>query len=101
MLEESNSEQSNGSGNDPSFHALMYQWAAQGSAIALGMVIPAIIGVGIDRLFDTVALFAILGAILGMALGFWQLIKIAHSQIPVAGSNGVDKSPDTRDNGAV
>jgi len=41
------------------------------------MVIPAIIGVGLDRLFGTVVLFAILGVILGMALGFWQLIKFA------------------------
>jgi len=72
------SKESNSSGSDPSFQALIYQWAAQISTISLGMVIPAIIGVGLDRLFGTVALFVILGVILGMALGFWQLIKFAN-----------------------
>ena len=71
------SKESNASGGDPSFHVLLYQWASQISVISLGMVIPAIIGVGLDRLFGTVVLFAILGVILGMALGFWQLIKFA------------------------
>jgi len=66
--------------NEPSFHALLYQWAARSSVIALEMVIPAVIGVGLDRLFGTVVLFAILGVIFGMALGFWQLIRFAMSQ---------------------
>jgi F0F1-type ATP synthase assembly protein I len=97
-------EQSNDNG-DPSFYAFLYQWSARTSAIALGMVIPAVIGVGLDRLCGTVALFAILGMFLGMALGFWQLVKIAatHEQgayVPRSDS-GVDKSPDTRDNGTV
>jgi len=70
----------NGSEDNPSFHAHLYQWAARTSVIALEMVIPAIIGVGLDRLFGTVVLFAILGIVLGMALAFWQLIKIATSQ---------------------
>ena len=71
------SEQSNDSENDHSFQALLYQWSARVSGIALEMVIPAVIGVGLDRLFGTVVLFAILGVILGITLGFWQLIKLA------------------------
>ena len=67
-------------GDEPSFHALLYQWAARSSAIALEMVLPAVIGVGLDRLCGTVVLFAILGAVFGMTLGFWHLIKIAASQ---------------------
>jgi len=63
--------------NDHSFYALLFQWSARASVIAFEMVIPAALGVGLDRLCGTVVLFAILGAILGMALGFWQLIKIA------------------------
>ena len=66
--------------DEPSFHALLFQWSARASGIALEMVVPAVIGVGLDRLFGTVVLFAILGAISGMALGFWQLLKIARSQ---------------------
>ena len=96
-------ETSNGNGNDDrSFYALLYQQAAQVSVIALEMVIPVVIGVGLDRLFGTVVLFAILGAVFGMALGFWQLIRIAQSRIEIGGSSsGADKSPDTGDNGAV
>jgi len=66
--------------DEPSFYALLFQWSARTSVIALEMVIPAVIGVGLDRFFGTVVLFAILGAIFGMALGFWQLLKIARSQ---------------------
>ena len=88
------SEESNG-------NTLLYQWAAQASVIALEMVIPAAIGVGLDRLLGTVVLFAILGAVLGMTLGFWQLIKIALHQTENPQNNGVDKSPETRDNGTV
>jgi len=71
--------ESGDNGGDPSFYAHLYQWAARASAIALEMVVPAILGIGLDRLLGTVALFAILGVILGMALGFWQLIKIAKA----------------------
>ena len=66
--------------HDPSFHALLFQWSTRASMIAFEMVIPAVIGIGLDRLFGTGALFAILGVILGMALGFWQLLKFARSQ---------------------
>ena len=72
------SKESKNDGSDPSFQALVYQWGAQISTISLGMVLPALIGVWLDRLFGTVVLFVILGVILGMALGFWQLIKFAN-----------------------
>ena len=65
---------------DSSFHALLLQWSTRASVIAFEMVVPAVIGIGLDRLFGTVALYAILGVIFGMALGFWQLLKIAKSQ---------------------
>ena len=79
--------------NDSHFLVTMYQWSAMASGIAFGMVIPAVIGVGMDRLCGTVVLFAILGTILGLALAFWQLLKIAKS------GDGVDTSPNTGDNG--
>ena len=71
----------------------IHQWAAQSSVIALEMVVPAIIGVGIDYLCGTAPLFVILGVFLGVAFGFWQLIKIAQSQIHCASSN-VEKIED-------
>ena len=85
-------DESNNNGGD-TFHATLYQWAARASGVAFEMVIPAVIGIGLDQLCRTVVLFAILGTALGMALGFWQLLKLA--------SIGVDKSSDTRDNETV
>ena len=81
--------------DDPSFHALLFQWSARASAIAFEMVVPAIIGIGLDRLCGTVVLFAILGVILGMTLGFWQLLKFAQGEP----ASGVDKPSETKDNG--
>ena len=85
-------------GVDPSFHAHTYQWAARVSGIAFEMVIPAVIGFGFDTLLGTLPILAILGAICGMVLGFWQLIKLAKSEVS---DSGVDTSSDTRDNGPV
>ena len=81
--------------SDPSFYAHLYQWQARISMIALEMVIPALIGVWLDRLLGTVVLCVILGVFLGMALGFWQLLKIAYHDPNI----GVDNLPDTGDNG--
>ena len=73
--------------------------------IAFEMVIPAVIGVGLDFLCGTAPLLAILGAVFGAALGFWQLLKLAQSEsaieMPLPPPSGVDKSPDTKDNNAV
>ena len=74
-------------------HAVLYQWAAKVSGIAFEMVIPAVAGFGLDRLCGTLPILTILGAIFGMALGFWQLVKIAQI--------GLDKSSETKDNKAV
>ena len=87
MTDESNSN------DGDSFYATLYRWTTQVPVIALEMVIPAAIGVGLDRLCGTVVLFAILGTALGMVLVFWQLLKLA--------SIGVDKPSDTEDNGMV
>jgi F0F1-type ATP synthase assembly protein I len=83
---------------DPSFHALLFQWSARASAIAFEMVLLAVAGIGLDRLCGTVVLFAILGVVLGMALGFWQLLKFAQGETT---PSGVDKHPETRDNSNV
>ena len=71
------SEKPNGKNDDQAFYALLYLWAGRASTVAFGMVIPALIGVWLDRLLGTVFLFAILGVILGLVLAFWQLIKFA------------------------
>ncbi|MDR0328636.1 MAG: AtpZ/AtpI family protein [Planctomycetaceae bacterium] len=91
-------------GDDSSFYALLFQWSAWASAIAFEMVFLAVVGIGLDRLFGTVVLFAILGVILGMGLGFWQLLKFAREPATASPSvfpSGLDKPPHTRDNGDV
>lgn len=64
--------------DDPHFVAVLYRWSVRASAVAFEMVVPAVIGIGIDQLCGTVVLFAILGTFLGMILGFWHLLKIAY-----------------------
>jgi F0F1-type ATP synthase assembly protein I len=66
-------------GDEPALVAQLYQWYARASAVAFEMVIPPIIGIGLDRYLSTVALCTILGVLLGVALGFWQLLKIAKA----------------------
>jgi F0F1-type ATP synthase assembly protein I len=79
---------------DPSLYVHLYQWSARASTIAFEMVIPALIGIWLDRLLGTVVLLTILGVFFGMALGFWQLLKIAHD----AHNIEVDKSSDAGNN---
>ena len=81
--------------DDPSLYAHLYQWSARISTIAIEMVIPALIGIWLDQLMGTVVLLTIFGVFLGMALGFWQLLKIANAEHNI----GVDKSSYTEDNG--
>ena len=80
---------------DSHFYTVLYQWSARMSGIAIELVIPAAIGVGLDRLCGTVVLFAILGTILGMVLVFWQLVKMANFH------DGVDTPPHKEDNDPV
>ena len=86
---------SNNNDSDSHFLTVLYQWSARMSGIALELVIPAAIGVWLDRLCGTVVLFAILGTFLGMALVFWHLVKLANF------SEGVDTGSDKGDNDAV
>jgi F0F1-type ATP synthase assembly protein I len=55
-----------------------YVIAAHISSIVFEMVIPVLLGIGLDYLLGTVVFFAIIGAIGGTILAFTQLIKIAN-----------------------
>ena len=81
--------------SDARFRTILFQWSVRMSGIALEMVAFAVIGIWLDRLCGTVVLFTLLGTLLGMALGFWQLLQFARN------SDGIDTSPDPRDNGTV
>jgi F0F1-type ATP synthase assembly protein I len=54
-----------------------YVIAAKISGIGVEMVVPMLLGVGLDYLFGTVAVFVIIGAISGTVLAFRQLITIS------------------------
>ncbi|GHT14684.1 hypothetical protein FACS1894170_11870 [Planctomycetales bacterium] len=66
-------------GDNFSSMSALYAWSARTSGIAIEMVVPAVAGFGIDQLCGTVAIFTIIGTILGVGLGFWQLVKLAAS----------------------
>lgn len=57
--------------------AIAYQWAWRVIAVALEMVVPGLMGYGLDVWLGTRALFVIIGFVLGMALGVWHLTRIA------------------------
>jgi F0F1-type ATP synthase assembly protein I len=57
----------------------VYAIAAQVSNVGVEMIMPLLIGVGLDYLFGTVVVFAIIGAISGFVIAFWRRIKIANN----------------------
>jgi F0F1-type ATP synthase assembly protein I len=63
--------------DDRSQQAKAYGMATQISSIGVEMMIPAVVGIWLDRQCGTFVLFAILGTAGGAAFGFWQLIKMA------------------------
>ena len=55
--------------------------ASEVTTIAFMMVLPVLIGYWLDAyLFDTLPLCAIIGLVLGMTCGIWQLIKLVNRQ---------------------
>ena len=54
-------------------------WASRITAISVQMVAPGIVGYLVDRKLGTKAIFTLIGFALGMALGIWQLVRVAKS----------------------
>jgi F0F1-type ATP synthase assembly protein I len=66
--------------NDNRFQTEMFQWSVRMSAVAVEMVVPAVLGILLDSFCGTVAVFTVAGSVLGVSLGFWQLIQIARQK---------------------
>lgn len=64
--------------DERSLLAKAWGWGYQTIAISLEMVVPALLGLGVDRWLGTLPLFVILGAIFGMVAGMVHLVQFAR-----------------------
>ena len=54
-----------------------YAMASQVIAMAGMMVVPGLLGLGLDQWFATRAIFTIVGFGLGLVLGIWQIVHLS------------------------
>jgi F0F1-type ATP synthase assembly protein I len=66
--------------------AIAMHWASQVTTIAIEMVLPVLLGVWADKRLGTKGVFSLVGAIAGLWLGMWSLLRIA--KILSADENG-------------
>lgn len=52
-------------------------WVSTITAISLEMALPALLGVGLDRWLATKFVFTMLGAVGGLALGVYSLLRLS------------------------
>ncbi len=63
--------------DERSLLAKAWGWGYQTIAISLEMVVPALLGLGVDRWLGTLPAGVILGAIFGMVAGMVHLVQFA------------------------
>jgi F0F1-type ATP synthase assembly protein I len=59
-------------------------WVQRVTNIAMQMVVPAIIGYGLDTWWKTTPAFTIAGVVFGFVAGLMQLLQLAKQQAPPA-----------------
>jgi ATP synthase protein I len=65
--------------DDPSSYANAMAWVSRITSISMEMVVPGLIGYYLlDRWLGTKVVFLILGLILGLIGGIWQLIRLTR-----------------------
>lgn len=74
--------------DDRSSKAAAYQWAYRIMTVSLEMVLPGVGGYWVDSRLGTRPLFTLLGFGLGMASGFWHLLRMTN----VVGEKRTDSS---------
>ena len=52
-------------------------WASRGMSVALEFVVPAVLGLWLDRYWKFAPLAVIVGAIIGFAIGLSHLLRLA------------------------
>ncbi len=80
--------------DDRSSSARGLAWATQITSASIMMVLPALAGYYLDQWLGTVALFLFLGALFGLVVGGWNLIKMVQHQSATATQE--TKVPDNR-----
>ncbi len=63
--------------DDRTLIAKAWGWGYQAVSISLEMVVPALLGLWIDRLLGMLPVFLILGAVFGMVAGMMHLVGFA------------------------
>jgi F0F1-type ATP synthase assembly protein I len=58
--------------------ARAYQRATRGITVAMGMVIPGLMGYFLDKQLGTKPLLTILGFGLGVTFGIWELVQMTR-----------------------
>ncbi len=61
--------------------------ATEITTVAFMMVLPILLGYWLDQYLGTIPLFAMVGLVLGMSGGIWQLVQLVNRQPPVTGSS--------------
>ena len=62
--------------DDRSQIAKAYQWASRIMGVSLEMVLPGLLGYGIDHLIETGYVFTVLGFFAGLVLGMVHLVRM-------------------------
>ena len=63
--------------DDRSAPVKAYAMASEVIVVAGSMVIPGLLGLGLDKLLATQAVFTIVGFGLGLILGIWRLVNLS------------------------
>ena len=66
-------------------------WSSRITAISLGMGLPGLFGYWIDKQLGTEPVFLILGVVLGLTSGLWQLVKLAEKGTTGKGTAEADR----------
>jgi F0F1-type ATP synthase assembly protein I len=67
---------------DQSVIAEAIAWSSRITTVALEMVIPGAVGYWVDQRLGTVAVFLILGVVIGMTTGLMHLLRMASPPSP-------------------
>lgn len=81
---------------DRSPFAAAMEWTSRITTISIEMVLPALLGYWLDSKLGTRVVFVILGAMAGMVLGIWHLLRMTSPAAAKSPPGRPAKGPDDR-----